>query len=79
MPAYRLLTEDGSDLGLFRSKMRYEPGKKIYRVTGEIFRVVRFVQAMDGDEEIDGFLIVKLLTGGTSIIGHGERAPPSDR
>jgi hypothetical protein len=64
MPDYRLLSENGDDFGLLRSKApEWNVGEDIYRVTGEVFRLVRIMPAMDGDE-IDSYLVVKLLTGG---------------
>jgi hypothetical protein len=63
MPTYRLLSQDGDDLGSFTDSQRPAlVGRKVYLVTGEVFRVIRVVTAMDGDD-IDGYLVVELLTG----------------
>jgi hypothetical protein len=63
VPTYRLLGEDGADHGTFTDSDRpAQAGKKVYLVTGEVFRVIRIVSALEGDD-VDGFLIVKLLTG----------------
>lgn len=59
MPRFRLLDEDGADLGPFRSVVNvWRPGERIHRGAGDHLEVVRVVEAEDGDD-VDGYLIVK--------------------
>ena len=59
MPRYRLLSQEGDDLGLFQAVApTWAPGDRIPLGTGNNLIVVNVTEALDGDV-IDGYLVVK--------------------
>jgi hypothetical protein len=56
---FRLIQEDGADLGTFStSEPNWETGHLIQRGAGDVLEVVRLVDAADGDNVV-GYLVVK--------------------
>jgi hypothetical protein len=57
---YRLLGEDGNDLGPFVAAVcDWEPGHTLWRAGGEPWEVVRVVDAEpDAPDELRGYLVV---------------------
>lgn len=56
---FRLLDEDGNDLGPFAtSEPNWRPGHRIQRGAGAALEVVRLVDAAEGDD-VAGYLIVR--------------------
>ncbi len=59
MPSYRLISEDGDDLGPFRAAVPdWTEGDRIHRGAAADLVVVRLVSAEDGDD-VDGYLVVR--------------------
>jgi hypothetical protein len=58
VPHYRLIDEQGEDLGPFRaSTPAWQPGERIPRGRDSLV-VVNLTPALDGDD-VDGYLVVK--------------------
>jgi hypothetical protein len=67
MQNYRLLNERGDDLGvLHTSTPEWHVGEEIYRLTGEVFKVMAIVPAIE-DDEVESFVVVNLLCGGAQV------------
>jgi hypothetical protein len=59
VPRYRLIDEEGEDLGLFQAATpNGAPGDRIPRGPGNSLFVVNVTEAFDGDD-VDGYLVVK--------------------
>jgi hypothetical protein len=59
VPAYRLISVDGEDLGSFRAPVpKWSEGDLIHRGAASDLVVVRLVSAEDGDD-VDGYLVVR--------------------
>jgi len=59
VPRYRLLSEEGEDLGLLQAVTpTWAPGDRIPRGPGDSLVVVNVTVALDGDD-VDGYLVVK--------------------
>ena len=59
MPRYRLIDEEGEDLGPFQAATpTWAAGDRIPRGPGDSLIVVHVTEALDGDE-VDGYLVVK--------------------
>jgi hypothetical protein len=58
---YRLLDEDGNDLGPFVAAVGdWEPGHMLWRSSGEPWEVVRVVDAEENaPDELHGYLIIQ--------------------
>ena len=55
---FRLLSEDGEDLGPFvSSEPNWSAGHRIHKGPGETLEVVRLVPAEEGDD-VNGYLVV---------------------
>jgi hypothetical protein len=59
VPRYRLIDDEGHDLGAFHTAApTWVPGDKIHRGPDASFVVVNLTPALDGDD-VDGYLVVK--------------------
>jgi hypothetical protein len=59
VPRYRLIDEEGEDLGPFRAATpTWAAGDRIQREPRNSLIVVNVTEALDGDE-VDGYLVVK--------------------
>jgi hypothetical protein len=59
VPRYRLIDEQGEDLGPFPAATpTWKPGDKIYRGRGGNLVVLNLTPALDGDD-VEGYLTVK--------------------
>lgn len=56
---FRLLAEDGTDLGQFAAAVPdWAPGHRIHRGAGDVIEVVRVVEA-EPQDEVAGYLVVR--------------------
>jgi hypothetical protein len=61
VPRYRLIDEQGEDLGPFQaSTLTWTAGDRIPRGPGRSLIVVNLTPALDGDD-VDGYLVVKTV------------------
>jgi hypothetical protein len=59
VPRFRLIDEDGEDLGPLRAATpTWAPGDRISRGPGKSLIVVNVTEALEGDD-VDGYLVVK--------------------
>ena len=66
---YRLIDEEGNDLGLLASRRaRWPVGERVSRWHGEEFEVVNFVAANDGDC-FDGYVVVASISAPSAALG----------
>ena len=67
MPAYRLISVEGDDLGSLRaSAPAWRAGDRIHRGSGGDLVVVRYVDAEPGDD-VNGYLVVETASDGPTI------------